>query len=178
MSDFLLEFPDEESQTREIYAQFGLAAYTASVFEEGLAIEGTMLALVDEVRKRAIKTEAEWQKRHDEQMARAHALTLGGALSRLGKLMKMPDDLQKLFEDAREKRNYLLHHFFRTEIHEFYTAGGRLRMHDKLLTYVDLFLRADQQLMNATSELRQKIGLSDEKLRKSLEQLEAAYRSS
>src|SRR5206468_5249329 len=115
---------------------------------------------------------------HDEEMARARALTLGRGLSRLGELMKMPNELQTLFDEALETRNYLLHHFFRDEIHEFYTAGGRLKMHDKLMSYVDLFSRADRELMAATSELRHRIGLTDEMLRRSLEQLETEYRAS
>ena len=57
MADFFTQFPDDEFQIREIYARFGLAAYTASVFEESVAIEGTMLALIDEVGNGKIKTE-------------------------------------------------------------------------------------------------------------------------
>ena len=110
-------------------------------------------------------------------MARAHALTLGRGLSRLAKLMKMPERLQSLFDEARRRRNYLLHHFFRDEIHEFYTADGRLRMHHKLMDDIELYSRADRELMKATSKMRHKIGLTDEKLRRSSEKLEAEYRA-
>lgn len=177
MGDFFLEFPDDESQTKEIYARFGLAAYTASVFEEAIAIETTMLVLVAELRTGKIKTEAEWHTRHDEEMAVGHSLTLGRGLSRLSKLLQPPVELRELFDRALQSRNYLLHHFFRDEIQDFYTAAGRLRMFDKLVSYVDLFSRADRELMAATSESRHRLGLTEEKLKRSLEELETEYRA-
>jgi len=140
VSDFLQEFPDEGSQNKEIYAYFGLAAYLASVFEEGVAIETTMLQLIKDLREHKIATKLQWEQRHDEQMARAHKLPLGPALARLASLLELPLKTRQLFDEALRTRNYLIHHFFRDEIHEFYTAPGRERMYAKLKSYVDLWV--------------------------------------
>ena len=52
-----------------------------------------------------------------------------------------------------------------------------MRMYEKLMASVELFSRADRELMALTSEQRRKIGLTDEELQRAFRDLEAEYRA-
>ena len=175
MSSFLSDFPDEDDQAREVYAVYGLAAYMAAVLESGLAIDLTMLELISDIRN--IKTEAEWQARHDTEMEKAHRLPLGAAIIRFRKKVALSEEASAVLSEALIARNYLIHHFFRDKIEQFYSPIGRARLHETLMSYVELFQRAERMLHAATATVRQKIGLTDDKLARTLEQYESELRS-
>lgn len=145
---------------RKSYAVFGLAAYMASVLEAGLAIHLTMLALSGRIHD--IKTETEWQALHDAEMVKAHRLSLGAAIIRLRQTMPLDEELDVVLTAVLATRNYLVHHFFREQIGSFYSMQGSAQLHEKLVSYVELFSDGDRRLHAATAALRQRMGLTDE----------------
>lgn len=158
----------KDEHVKTVYAYFGLAQYLAQVLEHGLA---NALMCAELLPRRAGKPvpRKHWEAEFDLFMNQQFEQTLGRLIRGLGKATSVPTDLEGLLTDALKTRNFLAHHFFRERAESFMSRDGRDKMIEELERAQKLFDAADERLTEVTKPLREKYGLTDERL-KPLEQ--------
>ena len=124
----------EDEQCREVYAHFGVAAYFAQCFEKFLS---NFLLL----HARATKSDRAVED-IDALEEFFHKKTLGKLLKDVSAVVGHNSSSEQLVRDALEKRNLLMHQYFRTRAEKFMTAEGRAEMITELEEVRDLFQRA------------------------------------
>jgi hypothetical protein len=77
----------------------------------------------------------------------------------------IPDGLEELLRGALKTRNFLAHHFFRERAEAFMSWEGREAMVHELEVAQQLFESADDSLVQIVKPLRERYGLTDERLK-------------
>jgi hypothetical protein len=156
--------PEPENYSeKEVYAFFGLAAYSAQVLEKGL------VNLVVTFRTFGLSiTRAEFDVIFDAHDSR----TLGQLLrAARDQHIPIPDETDKLLARALERRNYLNHDFFADHAGHFMTERGRSTMIRRLSDLTMLFRRADRGCEPIYKPLLDRLGLNEQLLHKLSEEL-------
>ncbi len=155
---------DTNEHVKTVYANFGLAMYFAQVLEHGLA---NTLMCVELLPKQTTKPLAkkEWEAQFDSFMNEQNQQTLGRLIRALKMLISVPSDLEAVLTEALEKRNHLTHHYFRERAEAFMSWRGREKMIEELESAQELFRKADDRLSAVERQMREKCGLTDERLR-------------
>jgi hypothetical protein len=142
----MIDDPTAE-EAKELYAHFGLAFYSSSVLEHGVANAIFILELMD--KRPEVKTRQEWETLVDNYFENSFAQTLGrlkyqlvGHRGRSSALASIIPDLDKCVEE----RNFLAHHFWRENATEWFTAAGREGMVQRLEEARDFFSETDSKL--------------------------------
>jgi hypothetical protein len=159
---------DEGEHHKEVYAHFGLAYYMANVFETGLALAVLQLDFLTEVMESlkrqgrkgfdSVKYEADF----DTFMNRQHAQTLGNLIKRVQGLADMDASLKDLIAEAKERRDFVAHHFFRERSEGFASRRGRDKMIVELQSARDLFSAADRAVTKFMEPRLNRLGMSNE----------------
>jgi hypothetical protein len=160
---------DEESwDIRETYALFGRAIYAASCLEVGLAHALMFCEFMAQAYQKIAATKLFNRKQHeaafDAFMANQFAQTMGNIIKRVNALSEFNDDLKKRIVAAKERRNFLAHHYWRERSLDFMTAKGRAEMQKELWKDGDDFMQLDRDIDAATKATREKLGATDERL--------------
>jgi hypothetical protein len=153
---------DEENwDIRETFAFYGRAAYMASVLEVGLAHVLLHSQFMKRVHDELVATkgkgfdrtayEAEFDKFMDEQFAQ----TMGNLIKRLSTFDGFDDALNLRIVEAKKRRDFLTHGFWRDRSVEFATAGGRARMRDELMADTEMFGQVDRAVDAAAKSTRE-----------------------
>lgn len=147
---------DEGEHVKEVFAHFGLAYYLAGVFEVGLTHALLTLDFLhkqaDEIKRVGqcgfdrTKYEAEFDAFYAEQETK----TLGKLVKRLHELSDTDDALRDLIAEAKERRDFLAHHFWRERSEEFIRRSGRDNMLAELQEAQQLFQNADRAILTFT----------------------------
>jgi hypothetical protein len=154
---------EADEHVKEVYAHFGLAIYLAQVLEHGLAVAFLYLDLMPASIGK-IRSREEWMSRMDAFMDRHFETTLGKMIRNLAVVTSVPSDLEQLLKLALEKRNWLVHDYFRERAEAFMSESGRERMLHELVEAQELFSAADERLGDVVKPMRLKLGFTDEKL--------------
>jgi hypothetical protein len=155
----MLDEPDEEL-IRALYARFGLAYYHSECLHRGLCIVLAMSGLPS----RDLVT----RPRMEERLAQAYSLTLGDVAAKLEGLL--PSELAGDIRNAVATRNFLAHHFWFERAHLMFSVDEVRQLISELSGYVEMFDRLDARVEEWSEPTRQRLGLTDEVLQKSLEQ--------
>jgi len=155
---------DQDEHVKTVYAHFGLAMYLAQVLEHGLA---NALMSAELLPRRAGKPvpRKEWEAEFDAFMDQQYQQTLGRLIRALRGSTSVPPDLEGLLAEALERRNFLAHHYFRERAEVFMSFAGREKMIEELQRAQKLFDEADARLTEVAKPLRERYGLTDERLR-------------
>jgi hypothetical protein len=114
-----------EDEHREVYLHFGAVAARVSAFETVLM----NILLIVAKRDGKVATDAELD---DLEQKLQNSKTLGQLIGDVAKEVPIEDEVKNLMADALERRNFLMHHFFRERGFAFETATGRKRMVEQL----------------------------------------------
>lgn len=155
---------DKNEHVKNVYAHFGLAMYFAQVLEHGLANAMMSAQLLPQRAGRPVKKK-EWEAEFDAFMNEQYQQTLGRLIRALKNSTSVPSSLEGLLAEALERRNYLTHHYFRERAEAFMSWKGREQMIEELQGAQELFDLADSRLTAVEKQLREKYGLTDERLR-------------
>ena len=158
-----MEVQDEGEHVKEVYARFGLAVYFAQVLEHGLVNALAILDLIPSQRHVA-RTREEWAADVDGFMDRQFKATMGRMMRSLRDVAQVDADLEQLLNDALDKRNWLVHAFFRERAAEFVSTIGREQMLAEVDKCRDLFRSADKRVEAIVGPLRKNAGITDELL--------------
>ena len=155
---------DKNEHVKNVYAHFGLAMYFVQVLEHALANTMVSAELLPRRTERPVPKK-EWEAEFDAFMNEQYQQTLGRLIRALKNGTSVPSDLEGLLTEALEKRNYLTHHYFRERAEAFMSWEGREKMIEELQGAQKLFTDADARLTAVERPLREKYGLTDERLR-------------
>lgn len=159
MSDY-----SADEHVKNVYAHFGLALYLAQVLEHGLA-NALMCAELLPLRGGKPVPRGEWEAEFDAFMEQQFEQTLGRLIRDLSSATMVPVELEGLLSKALTTRNFLAHHFFRERAEAFMSKDGREAMIRELQSAQELFETADEKLTSIVKPLREKYGLTDERLK-------------
>jgi|SRR5579859_272265 len=152
----------ESEQIREVYAQFGLAIYTAQCLERGLAM---LLAASENP-----EYFTAWD--YDDRLASNFDSTFG-TLVRMFAETAGPSDQPLLaeLEQALRNRNELVHGYFWNRSVEFVSRDGRAKMLEELATLVKFFDSLDIKASVRVDDLLQKGGVTEDIVQTHFEKL-------
>jgi hypothetical protein len=159
---------DLGEHNKEVYAHFGLAFYQANCFEHGLAIALMYADFLTRTKEKLDQTgtagfdRPTYEKEFDAFFDNQFSQTLGNLLKRLSASLAIDDALKEKITMAKQRRDFLSHHFFREHSISFMTRSGRDKMIAELEADRELFLSADEKLQKATQPIRQRLGIKDE----------------
>ena len=148
---------------KEVYAFFGLAAYSAQVLEKGL------VNMVVTFKTFGLTiTRAEFDVMFD-----AHDSRTLGQLLRVARdrHIPIPDGTDRLLGQALEQRNYLNHDFFADHAGHFMTESGRRVMIQRLSDLISLFTNAERNCEPIYRPLLERMGVTEQLLQKQSRQL-------
>jgi hypothetical protein len=145
------EIDPESWLTREVYAYFGLAMYTAQVLEHGMA---NLIAWTD----LSSKGYAE-PGEIDNVYEKLFRETFGVLRSRLAERRQDIDYLEGKLKGALALRNFLTHHYFRERASAAMHEDGKRRMIAELKKAQELFGELDAELETFTRQAVERLGL-------------------
>lgn len=103
MNEF--DLPHEDALLREMYAHFGLAVYTAQLYEKGLANLISVYLLIE--------NKGKWSReQYLKEVDQVENKAIGTLLNRIKKFVSFDDTVLRNLEFAQKKRNYLVHNYF------------------------------------------------------------------
>lgn len=143
----------DEEQTRDVYAHYGAAMYLAQTLEHGIVNALVILRLPE--KDKCTRQDI------DEFIEGRFQKTLGALLKHLKSGVELPPDLESTLTEALNRRNYLVHHYFREMAECFVTRSGRCHMLQELQNDQQLFEVADEKLRKALTPFREKHGVTD-----------------
>jgi hypothetical protein len=153
-----------DEHVNNVYAYFGLAMYFAQVLEHGIANTMMCAELLPRRDGKPVPKKA-WEAEFDAFMNEQYQQTLGRLIRALKNATSVPPDLEGILTAALEKRNYLAHHYFRERAEAFMSWKGREKMIEELQGAQKLFDDADARITAVERQLREKYGLTNERLR-------------
>ena len=111
----------EEGQTNAIFACFGSAAQHGWLFE--VALEEFLLTYNKLCKKSLDLNDLEFYEKNLRKQ------TMGRLLAKFRKNVTIDDDaVEQCMDSALQKRNFLIHHFFRNRQEKFHTEKGRMEL--------------------------------------------------
>lgn len=146
---------------REVYARFGLAYYQSECLHRGLCfvLVWTGLPSPDMITR----------PRVEERLTQAFSLTLGDVAAKLDHML--PSELVADVRIAVATRNFLAHHFWFERAHLMFTIKHVRNLIGELDGYAQMFDQLDGRLSEWSQPLRERLGLTGEILRASLEHI-------
>jgi hypothetical protein len=135
------ELEDENGKHRIIYAYFGLAVYFSQCLEETFSI----MLWTDRIFKKEVKTNKKVNEIIDA--FENSKKTMGNFINEVKQsYYEIPEQLEQKFEAILEKRNYLVHRYFKLEIQKTFTELGRKEMIEYFCDFVDKAKDIDESL--------------------------------
>jgi hypothetical protein len=162
---------DEESwDIRETFAYFGRAFYMASVLEVGLAhalMHGEFM--IQERKKFAARMgigfdRKQYEADFDAYLDKQFAQTMGNIIQRVELLPYFDKDLKERLAEAKARRNFLTHRYWRERSVNFATAKGRAEMRAELQKDAETFGQLDREIEAVMQPARKILGIDDDML--------------
>ena len=157
-------------EIRETFAYYGRAVYMSSVVEVALAHVLLFAQFMKKVRDNYIATKGKGFDRNqyecdfDTFMDDQFAQTMGNLMKRVERFGGFDDALKARIGDAKKRRDFLTHHYWRERSIDFATSAGRERMREELNADAEMFEKLDRDIDAASAPLRADLGLKEEML--------------
>lgn len=153
----------DSQQRRETFALYGLAMYHAQCFEKSLVMV-VSVAFNKEYFK------SSYEKR-EELFSNTFRKTAGQLVVKLKGMVKASDELENDLVEAVKKRNWLAHDYFWGNSYNLLTTDGRDKMLNELHEISEYFSKMDERMTKIYQRIFNKIGLTDDKVKKHLEEV-------
>ncbi len=144
----------DEDNHKDVCAHFGLTIYYAQVLEHGIV----NAMVVCKLSQGPSFTGSDVDPFMDNQFQK----TLGKLIKNLRKLMPISNELESSLSTALNKRNWLIHKYFRERISDNLSYKGRQKMISELEETKEYFIRVDNMLEKELLPYMEKFGLTDE----------------
>jgi hypothetical protein len=148
---------------REIYAWYGLAAYSAQLLEQGL----TNLFVGLRILGKQVPTWGDVRSLYED----ADRKSLGQLLRAVRELVPFDPALEGQLDEALKKRNYLIHRFFIEHSENLLSAVGRERIIDEFRTIIAQFKAVDHQVDDLWLAIWRRYGFSEERIQSELQEV-------
>ena len=153
----------QEEQSRELFAYAGLVLYWAQCFEMSLEI---FLLIHTRLANKSISLSELESYESDIQRK-----TLGGLLRDVRQRVAFDSSAEIAIGDALEKRNLLVHRFFKERGIEALSLAGRAEMIERLQDFEQSFRVADRVAWSIVEAARKVLGIPDEIIQQELKRL-------
>ena len=159
---------DDDAQTRDVYAHFGLAIFLAQCLEHGIVNALIYAKLMPKELKRYKRRhpppfdKTEFESRYDLFMEQNFDQTIGALVRLLRETTTVPADLDATLIEAKDARNFLAHAYFRDRAEHFISRVGRASMIAELERVQKLFVNADDELRALVKPLAAQAGFTQE----------------
>lgn len=153
----------EDQQIREVYARFGLAAYSGQCVERQI---GLMLATMYGGQFASMKPEE-----RDTAFETEFAKTLGRMANDLSDRLNLPSAFEGRLRHAVNRRNWLMHSYFWDRSITLTEVAGREDMIVELQELVDFFAGFDDELKQIHQMWLDRFGISKKQIKKELSRL-------
>ncbi|MBV5244382.1 hypothetical protein KUF57_12640 [Mycolicibacterium sp. PAM1] len=156
----IAELPADGSREKEVFARFGLALYTAQVFDHALvnlltvtrSIEG--IYSLDEI---------------DRSFENLFKKTTGGLVTDIGSESLLQETDLEICRRAVAERNRLAHRFFRDNAEDFISSKGQQLMIDDLGEVVVLIQAADAACHRVMMRIGARFGMTEGAVERQME---------
>jgi hypothetical protein len=152
----------KSNQKRDTYAYYGLAMYTAQVFEHEVVNLLVLARIVRAAEKAEDILSDPWEQRFRD--------TLGQLFKRLKPYLAHDQQLLKDIEEGVRVRNHLAHSYWRVHDEDFLSIRGRAEMITELIEIRDMFADLDERLTRVSKPLRESLGLTDVRINSEYEE--------
>ena len=149
---------DENGKSRLIYAYFGLAIYFSQVLEETFSI----LLWTDKIFKKKVKTNREVNEIID--VIENSKKTMGVFINEVKQSYSLTENLATDLKSILDKRNYIVHKYFKIEIQKTFTDFGKKEMLKYFGDFIDEVKRIDSELNSYYSKYTNKMGLTEQRI--------------
>jgi hypothetical protein len=142
---------------QDLFAVYGATAYYAQMFEIGLR----SILLLAHILKNPSLTKIDLEQIGLE----ITKVNIGPLLTEIKKRYPLQTELEKSFNEFREKRNYLTHHFFFKNAFKMSSDEGRRAMTIELKDLFFEFKKADELTEILAWQIRKDLGWSENKFK-------------
>jgi hypothetical protein len=147
---------DNTEFKKDVFAWFGVAAYAVQCFEVELCI---LILLAHRLKDPSLLSEH--LEKIDIKLSKS---TLGALLSELKSHLIINIDLQKILNNYREKRNYLIHQFFFNHSTDLLSKDGCLKMIEELKEIHASLMEANKVAETMSCNIRKKLSISEKEI--------------
>ena len=155
--------PIDDCCEKEVFAFFGLVAYSAQVLEHAALNLALVLRLpsVDQITKEDF----------DKLYQHFSRKTFGGLISAARGVVEVTERQEKVLKDAVDLRNYITHHYFRDRAEDFVSVAGQREMKGEIQQFIAQLTEADQVLTSLYQPLWDKYGVTEEYIQTQMQAL-------
>lgn len=156
--DALLEYEleDDNGKYKLVYSYFGLAVYFSQCLEETFSI----MLWTNRICNKNVKTNKEVNDIID--LFENTKKTMGNFINEVKQNYNLPNDLNEDLKKILDKRNYLVHKYFKLEIQKFYTEIGQKEMLQYFSIFIDETQTIDTKLKSYYDVYKTKLGITEE----------------
>jgi hypothetical protein len=155
-------------ESKEIFANFGLAIHVSNVLESAILHTLFLIELVPN-RDQYPSTKF-WTVAVDRFFDAGHQLTFGSLVRRIIDLDVLNADEVETLKACTKVRNHLAHRFMREQAEFMYDVNGRRQIISSCENAVALFEAAHIQMHKFTDELMKHLGIDADLFEKNIEQ--------
>ena len=152
---------DEDGRHKLVYAYFGLAVYIGQCLEEMFSFMLRAHKIVD--KEKPIDEIFDSNDREKK--------TFGNYVNEIKQVYEISDEVYEDLKSVLQKRNYLIHRYFKDKISKFYSTLGQEEMILDFCHFIDQSERLEDNLKNYLTEYHKRLGITPEKLEVLLEQM-------
>ncbi len=156
LDEYYLE--DENGKVRLIYAYFGLAIYITNCLEETFSI----MLWTSRIFKNKPKTNKEVNEIIDE--VENSRKTMGLLIQEIKVNYGLTDEHKLQLKNVLDKRNYLIHKYFRLEIQKFYSETGNKEMLKYFSDIIEEAQNLDNELNQYFEHYKLKLGFDERRI--------------
>jgi hypothetical protein len=157
-------------EIRETFAYYGRVVYMSSVVEVALAHVLMFGQFMKKVRDDYIATKGkrfdqkQYKRDFDAFMHDQFAQTMGNLMRRVQRFGGFDDALKARIADAKKRRDFLMHHYWRERSIDFFRSAGRERMREELNADAEMFKKLGRDIGAASAPLLANLGIKNELL--------------
>jgi hypothetical protein len=160
----LLEYGlgDDNGKHKLIYSYFGLAIYFCQCLEETFSI----MLWTNRIYSENVKTNKEVNDIID--LFENTKKTMGNFINEVKQNYNLPNALKEELKKVLDKRNYLVHKYFKIEIQKFCTEIGQKEMLQYFTNFIDETKIIDDKLKSYYDVYINKLGITEELIEKEI----------
>ncbi|WP_242824881.1 MULTISPECIES: hypothetical protein [unclassified Dehalobacter] len=147
---------NENEHSKELYAYFGLAVFHAQVLEHQLV---NMIVLMKSLQEEKITSNY-----IEALFSRKLSNTMGQLINEIKQMFNLEDDEIMQLKTILEKRNFIIHDYFKERISLAYSKDGRDSMIIELIDFIEQANKIDKKLERYTDDMSAKLGITKELL--------------
>ncbi|MFD2562633.1 hypothetical protein [Aquimarina rubra] len=150
------ESSEDDGKHKLIYAYFGLAIYFSQVLEETFSI----MLWTDRIFKKKVKSNKEVNEIIDA--IENSKKTMGVFINEVKQTYSLPEQLIESLKKVLEKRNYIVHKYFKLEIQKIASDLGKREMLQYFCSFIDNVKEIDEELNKYYLDYKLRLGITEE----------------